>query len=72
VTYWVDHFPGQGVFPSGIPSKSCSGYEVGGVRLLRKGLYDIQRLILSHLWVPLLRVCFPSSAMQYFFKPICH
>jgi hypothetical protein len=55
VTYWVDHSLSQGVFPKWTLSKSCSECEVDGVRLPGMGFHDIQGLILSHLWVPLLR-----------------
>jgi len=73
VPYWVDHFSGQEVFPKWNRfSKSCSGYEVDGVRLLGMRLHNMQGFILSHLWVSLQRVCCPSSAMQHFSKPICH
>ena len=62
VIYWVDHSPSKGVFPKWTLFKSCSECEVDGVRLLGMGFRDIQRLVLSHLWVPLLRArhVFPS------------
>jgi hypothetical protein len=51
--YWVNQFLKYGRVPRTILSKSCSGYEVDGVILLGMGFLDIQRIILSHLWVPL-------------------
>jgi hypothetical protein len=44
------------MFPRRILSRLCSECEVDGVRLLGMGFHDIQGLVLSHLWVPLLRV----------------
>jgi hypothetical protein len=43
------------MFPRRILSRLCSECEVDGVRLLGMGFHDIQGLVLSHLWVPLLR-----------------
>jgi hypothetical protein len=47
--------PKSKVFPKGNLSKSCVSMRWSGVRLLGMGFHDIQGLILSHLWVPLLR-----------------
>jgi hypothetical protein len=41
------------MFPRLILSRSCSEHD--GVRIIGMGFHDIQGLILSHLWVPLLR-----------------
>jgi hypothetical protein len=43
------------MFPRRNLFNSCSESEVDGVKLLGMGFHDIQGLILSHLWVPLLR-----------------
>jgi hypothetical protein len=69
VPYWVGQSPSQGMFPKKTLSRPCSEYEVDGGRTLGLGFLTCQGLILSHLWVPLLRVCcIPSFAMQHFSK----
>jgi hypothetical protein len=55
VPYWVNQFLKWGMFPRRNLSKSCGECEVDGVRLLGMGFHDIQGLVLSHLWAPLLR-----------------
>jgi len=57
VTYWVSRSLSQGVFPRWALSNSCGEYEVDGGKTFGHDVHDIQGFILSHLWVPLLRVC---------------
>jgi hypothetical protein len=57
VTYWVRHSSSQGVFPRWTHSKSCKEDEVDGGKNIRHRVHDIQGFILSHLWVPLQRMC---------------
>jgi hypothetical protein len=44
----------------------CSEYEVYGVTILGMGFHDIQGIILSHLWVPLLRAGQISFLLLFF------
>jgi hypothetical protein len=76
VPYCVGQSLSQGMFPKKTLSRSCDEYEVDWGRLLGMGFLTYQGFILSHLWVPLWRVCyileFSSFAMQLFSKPfIC-
>jgi hypothetical protein len=68
VPYWVNQFLKYGMFPRRNLSKSCSECEVDGVRLLGMGFHDIQGLVLSHLWVPLLR----ASHIPFLFLLLRH
>jgi hypothetical protein len=82
--YWVNHSSSRGCFPRRILSRLCNECEVDGVRLLGMGFHDIQGLILSHLWVPLLRVghilflflflkhIFPSPLLAIYFACVGH
>jgi hypothetical protein len=72
VTYWVNHSQVKECFPSGPSLIHVKSMRWTRVILLGMGFLDIQELILSHLWVPLQRVCFPLSAMHDFSKPFCH
>jgi hypothetical protein len=38
-------------------SNPCEGNDVDGGKNFRHGVHDIQGFVLSHLWVPLQRVC---------------
>jgi hypothetical protein len=62
------------MFPRRKLSKSCSECEVNGVRLLGMGFHDIQGLVLSHLWVPLLRASHVPFSLfvfkAYFFQTL--
>jgi hypothetical protein len=39
VTYWVNHFPIEGVFPRWTISKSCEEYEVDGGNTFGYGFF---------------------------------
>jgi hypothetical protein len=58
VPYWVGQSPSQGMLPKKTLSRPCSEHEVDGVRHLGMGFLTYQGLILSHLWMPLWRVCY--------------
>jgi hypothetical protein len=53
VTYWVSHSSSQGVIPRWTLSKPCKEDEMDGGKTFGHGVHDIQRFVLSHLWVPL-------------------
>jgi hypothetical protein len=74
VPYWVGQFPSQAMFPKKTLSRSCNDMRWTGEKLLGMGFLTYQRFILSHLWVPLWRVCyileFPLFVMQLFPSPL--
>jgi hypothetical protein len=53
VSYWVNHFLNQGVFPRWTLSKSYEKDEVDGGKNFGHGVHDIQGFVVSHSWVPL-------------------
>jgi hypothetical protein len=57
VPYWVSQSPSQGMFPKKTLSRSCDEYEVDWGNTLGMGFLTYQGFVLSHLWVPLWRVC---------------
>jgi hypothetical protein len=74
VPYWLCQSPSQGMFPKKTLSRSCDENEVDLGILLGMGFLTYQGFILSHLWVPLWRVCyileFPLFIMQLFPNPL--